>query len=255
MNAADGGLVWGEEETVVAPFWVEFIGIIRDISISGPNITYKCEVATGLETTSHSTLVVMNAAITSATSGLSIVQLDGNTVLAPSAAAITLDAPAIMLGPGADTELYAEHDAMEITAELADINAHWVPYNCTITPTADAGGGSTYVGLIVRGEASGDAHVHSSHIADLVLGTTYDFSMKYNYPIGYVYCTLRLYQVVGSTLTQVGATRTLSQDTWTTLPFSLTAIATGALQARLSFAVTGSQEWDELRIDQISIKP
>ena len=40
---------------------------------------------------------------------------------------------------------------MEIgTGEADDINAHWSPSNCTITSAADAGGGSTYVGLIVR---------------------------------------------------------------------------------------------------------
>ena len=234
--------------------WIEFIGIIRDISISGPNITYKCEVATGSVTTSNSTLTVMNCAIASATSGASVIQLDAATTLTVQNAAIALSASSPDVGGGANTELYAEHDAMEITVEVADINEHWAPSNATITPAADAGGGSTYVGLIVRGAEAGAAYVHSAHIADIVLSAVYNFSMDYVYSIGNAYCTLQLYQVVGSTLTKIGATRTLAQDTWTTLPFSFTAIATGALQARLSFATTNSEEWDELRIDDISIK-
>ena len=109
--------------------------------------------------------------------------------------------------------------------------------------------------LIVRAEAPGDAYVHSSHIADLTLGAGYDYSMKYTYAIGTQYGTLRLYQIVGSTLTQIGAAHSLIQDTWVTLSFAFTAIATGALQARVEFASKYSEEGDQIRIDAISVKP
>ena len=233
---------------------VDMVGIIRSISISGSSISYKCEVTAAAEGLATGILVVQNAVIGMSSSGTSLVPQAGvATRLAPANAAIALTATSPTVAAGLATNYYMELDAFQGTGEVDTINAHWTTNNVTITSAADAGGGSTYVGLIVRGAATGSAYTHSVHIADVVAGLNYTLDLKYSYSIGTRFINLRIYQTVGGVLQQIGTTKVLSQASWTDLPqVAFTALATAPLQLRIEFA-SGSAEGDEIRVDQIKV--
>lgn len=99
----------------------------------------------------------------------------------------------------------------------------------------------------------GTNYIHSAHAADLVSGVGYTIALDYKYA-GTQSVVMRFYQLVGSTLTQIGSARALSATSWTALSFPLTAIATGPLQMRFTFPTNPSVDGDELRVDDISIK-
>jgi hypothetical protein len=260
MNPADGGLTWGAEEDVsldlvsayvAGPSWLEFIGIIRDISINGPNITYKCEVSASGITTSDSTLAVRNCAFVHAVSDLSLINLDAATTLTVQAAAVAHAAGNVTLVPGTNTNLYDENDAMETPLEADAINPHWTEVNATFSSAGDAGGGSTYVGLLVRGAGTGEAYVHSAHVADLVIGTAYGMTFDYQLAIGSYAGTAKIYQMFQGVLTAIAQT-SLSSPNWAAKSIPFTALSTGPLQMRISFG-NRAVEGDEIRIDDIAI--
>jgi hypothetical protein len=234
---------------------LDSLGVIRSISFSGKNATYKVEFVSATTSDAHETLVMRNAAFTHAVGALSLINIDAATMLAVSAASVALAASAPAVAAGAETDLYIEADAMAKTGEADTINAHWTEVGAMIVSTPDAGAGSTYVGLMLGAPGGGVAnYIHSAHVADLVSGVAYTVALDYKYAVGDQSCVLRLYQLVGSALTPVGSARALAASTWTALSFSLTAIATAPLQMRFTFPATPSLEDDELRVDDISIK-
>jgi len=84
----------------VPVIWVDFVGIIRDISISGPNITYKCEVSTSGITTSNSTLAPRNCAVAHATSAVSLVSAATTLTVQSAAVALAASSPTPESGAG-----------------------------------------------------------------------------------------------------------------------------------------------------------
>jgi len=148
-------------------------------------------------------------------------------------------------------ELYVEGDAMDIASEGNNV-AGWSDLsNATFVSYADVGGGSTYVGRMIREAAPGVAYVHDANIATVVRGEQYYVTIKHKKVSGIYSPELRLYQTVGGALTLLGNI-VLSASGWTSGSVRVTALKSGALEGRLYWA--DGAENDELRVDQCSVK-
>ena len=153
-------------------------------------------------------------------------------------------------------ELYDLADAFAVTAiETNSIAAGWTSgeSNVVVSSATDSGGGSLYVGKIIRGAATGAAYVHAADIGTVTAGTIYQISFDSKYAVGTSYCTAQLFQTVDGYLRALGAKKTLSFYGYEETLFQFTAIKTGALEIRFSFSPT-SVENDELRVDALTVK-
>jgi hypothetical protein len=151
-------------------------------------------------------------------------------------------------------ELYDQNDAAEITTEVDAVGAGWADTNCTTSSVADAGGGSTYALRVVRGAATTAAHTHISALGTVTLGELYRVTFKSIYSVGTRYFTVQLFQTIDGVLKAIGISKMLSSSSYTTAAWVFTAIKSGALEARYSFANRDSVENDEFRVDVISVK-
>lgn len=148
-------------------------------------------------------------------------------------------------------ELYVEADALAISGEGNNV-AGWSDLsNATFVSYGDVGGGSTYVGRMLREAAPGVAYVHNANVATVTMGEQYYITIKHKKVSGTYSPELRLYQTIGGVLHIIG-TIVLSATGWTSGSVRVTALKSGALEARLYWS--NGAENDELRVDQFSCK-
>jgi hypothetical protein len=148
-------------------------------------------------------------------------------------------------------EKYTEGDAMATASEGNNVSGWSDVSNCVFTSVADAGGGSTYAGRMVREAAPGVAYVHNADIGSVVVGTQYYFTFKGKRVSGSYAAELRLYQTVSGVLQQL-ASLTIDTSSYISKGVRFTALKTGTLEARLYWP--NGAENNELRFDQISYK-
>ena len=166
-----------------------------------------------------------------------------DTTITTTATTVTLDA-----------ELYDEADACEIGAGEANNVTNWTASpNASVLSVAEAGGGSTYVLKLVKGEA-GSGSCTNLNVGTATEGTVYQVTFKYIREAANNAGQMACFIYETGTTNLMGSVAGLTSDDWATVTFQLTASASVAMQMTFGYLGGGFVVNDYFYIDEISIK-